>query len=199
MGNKWASTFNLRWILAILILGSLVLLTAVLWRQLENRPAEESLEILPKKVDLALGKLHYTQNEDGQSSWSLSADQAEYLRESGQARLDQVHLEIFRAGEFGKVTLDAGQGQLLQESQQLEVWDQVVVRTSRQERLVADRLHYDGVQRRLTADGQIELQTPRVELTGKGLQIELDQGRLLLKSGVRMLVHPAQQELNTRE
>ena len=194
MGNKWATLFNLRRVLGLLILCSVLVLTVVLWRYQSRRPAEEMLEMLPKKVDLALEKLHYTHNENGQRSWSLTADQAEYQRESGLALLDKVHLEVFHAGQFGEVTLDSGKGQLLQEQQLVEVWEHVVVNTSRQEQLLTERLHYDGVRHRLTTEEHILLKTPRMQLTGKGMQVDLDEGRLLVKSAVRMLIRPAQKE-----
>ena len=194
MGDKRASIFNLRRVLAILILGSVVVLAAVLWPYLAQQPPKEVLNALPKQIDLALEKLHYTQNENGQRSWSVVADQAEYQRDSSQALLKTVHVVLYQAGRFGEVTLDAGQGRLQQALQQIDVWDQVQVRTSNQEQLFTDRLHYDGKQRRLSTEEPIRLVSPQMELTGKGLQVDLAQGRLLVKSDVRVRLFPPGKE-----
>jgi len=177
--------FSPRRILALLILGSVAVLAVVLWQFLARQSPEDLLDALPKQVDLALDQLHYTQNEDGARSWTLSADKAEYQRDSGQALLDRVHLIFYRAGDFGEVTLDAGQGSLDQNQQQIEVWDRVTVRTGRQEQLLTERLHYDGRQQAINSEAPLRLVTPRMELTGVGFQVDLVQGRLLVKKAVR--------------
>lgn len=183
----------------MLILGSVAALAFVLWRYLAQQTPVELLEALPKQVDLALEKLHYTQNEDGRRSWTLTADQAEYQRDSGEALLQRVHLVLYRAGQFGEVTLDAGQGRLRQEQQQVEVFDQVVVRTDRQEQLQTKKLIFDGRRNRLTTDEKIRLLTPGLELTGAGLEVDLEQGRMLVKSQVRLLISPAGKDQGTHE
>lgn len=199
MGTRWAAIFNLRRVLAILILGSVLVLAIVLWRHLERQASEDILAALPKQVDLSLEKMHYTQNEDGQRRWTLSADKVEYQRDNSQALLEKVHLVLYRAGQFGEVILDAGQGRLEQAEQQIEVWDHVVIRTSRQEQLFTEKLHYDGRRQRLSTDEPIRLQTPQLKLTGKGLQVDLDQGRLLVKKDVRMQLFLAEKEHRTHE
>lgn len=199
MGTKWASIFNPRRVLAILILGSVVVLAVVLWRHLEQQAPEDILAALPKQVDLSLEKLHYTQNEEGQRRWTLMADKAEYQRDNSQALLEKVHLVLYRAGQFGEVTLDAERGRLEQAERQIDVWDHVVIKTSRQEQLFTEKLHYDGRLQRLSTDEPVRLQSPQLKLTGTGLQVDLDQGRLLVKKDVRMLIFPANKERKTHD
>lgn len=199
MGDKKGSIFNLRRVLAILILGSVAVLVLILWPYLAQQSPEEILDALPKQVDLSLKKLHYTQNEDGRRSWTLTADNAEYQRDNSQALLDKVHLVLYRAGQFGEVTLDADQGRLEQDRQQIQVWGQVVIRTSRREQLFIERLHYDGQQQQISSDESFRLLTPQMELTGKGLQIDLEQGRLWVKNEVRMQFSPAGKERKTHD
>jgi len=199
VGDKKGSIFNLRRVLAILILGSVAVLVLILWPYLAQQSPEEILDALPKQVDLSLKKLHYTQNEDGRRSWTLTADNAEYQRDNSQALLDKVHLVLYRAGQFGEVTLDADQGRLEQDRQQIQVWGQVVIRTSRREQLFIERLHYDGQQQQISSDESFRLLTPQMELTGKGLQIDLEQGRLWVKNEVRMQFSPAGKERKTHD
>lgn len=185
---------NLRRVLAASILLAVAALGIMLWRHLQQQSPEELLKALPKQVDLSLEELHYTQNEAGKRSWTLDADKAEYQRDNSRALLDAVHLTLFEAGRFGDIQLQAQHGLLKQEERQVEVWDQVRVSSARGEQLLTERLHYDDQQRRLTTDEPIRFSSPRMELTGTGMQIDIDTGRLLVKNDVWMLLLPAEKE-----
>ncbi len=184
--------FNLRRVLAAVILLAVCALAGYLWYQVRQQSPEEILAALPKQVDLSLEELHYTHNEDGKRSWTLDADKAEYQRDNSQALLDKVHLTLYEAGDFGEIELQAEHGQLQQAEQRVEVWEQVKVRTARGERLFTERLHYDGQARRITTAEPIRLFSPRMDLTGTGLLVDLEAGRMLVEKDVWMLLLPAE-------
>ena len=186
--------FNLRRLLALLILICVVVLTTVIYRHLQQRSPEEILSMLPEDIDLALEDLHYTQNEDGQRSWTLDADKAEYQRDSSLAKLEVVKLLFYDAGQFGDLSLHANQGQLAQETSQVDVWGNVILTTGRGDQLFTERLHYDDQVRQLSTEDPIRFLSPQLELTGTGLQIDIDQGRMLVKKDVLMLLYPAKIE-----
>lgn len=186
--------FSLRRLLIFLILISVVTLGFVVWRHLQQPSPEEIFSMLPEEIDLALEDLHYTQNEDGRRRWTLDADKAEYQRDSSQAKLENVHLLFYEMGQFGNIELQADQGQLEQEMRQVDVWGNVIVTTERGEQLFTERLHYDDQLRRLSTEDPIRFFSSQLELTGIGLQIDIDQGRLLVKENVRMLLNPAGME-----
>ena len=186
--------FNLRRVLAILILLSVLVLGLFIWRHLQQQSPVEILEALPEQVDLALDKLHYTQNEEGRRSWTLDAEKAEYRRDNNQAVLDKVHLTLFDDGEFGEVTLSAEHGLLEQETRQVEIWGQVIVATARGERLLTERIYYDGREKLLKSDDAVRLVNSRMELKGTGLQVDLVRGTLRLEKDVWMLLLPEERK-----
>ncbi len=186
--------FKLRRMLAVLIIAAVTALVASLWWHLKQQSAVELLQALPDQVDLALEELHYTQNEDGRRRWTLDADKAEYLRDQSHAELENLSLVLFEAGQFKEVKLTAKHGTLEQADRQVEVWEQVVVTSERGEQLFTERLHYDGKQRVLRTKEPIRLVTPRMELTGVGLQADLVNDRILVEKDVWMLLIPAERE-----
>lgn len=188
--------FNLRRLLAVLILIVVLALGIVIWRHLQQQDPLEILDALPAQVDLSLEKLHYTQNEDGKRSWTLDADKAEYRREEGQAVLEAVHLILYEAGQFGEVKLTADHGLLEQEEQQIEIWGNVVVVTAKADRIYTERLRYDGQQKLLKSAEKVHLINPRMELTGTGLRADLQLGQMRLEKNVWMLL--LSQERNTQ-
>ncbi|MBE9486063.1 MAG: LPS export ABC transporter periplasmic protein LptC [Chloroflexi bacterium] len=190
---------NLRRLLAILILIAVLFLGTVIWRHLQQQRPEDLLKALPKQIDLALEQLHYTQIEEGRRRWTLDADKAEYQRQQGQVSLKTVQLTLFEAGRLGQVRLQADQGLLDQEERQVEVWGNVIIKTERGEQLYTERLHYDDQQRRLHTDEPVRLLSERMELTGIGMQIDLEQEQLLIKKDVWMLLLPAEREMKPDE
>lgn len=120
--------FNLRRLLALLIVISIVALTTVIYRHLQQQSPEEFLNMLPEDVDLALENLHYTQNEEGQRRWTLDANKAEYQRDSSLATLDSVKLLFYATEQFGNIHLRADQGQLEQDERQVDVWGNVILK-----------------------------------------------------------------------
>ena len=183
--------FNLRRLLALLIIISVIALTTVIYRHLQQQSPEEILSMLPENIDLALDDLHYTQSEDGQRRWTLDADKAEYQRDSSLATLDAVKLLFYDTGEFGNLTLQADQGELAQETSQVDVWGNVILTAERGDQLFTERLHYDDKVRQLSTADSFRFLSSQLELTGIGLQIDIDQGRMMVKDKVWMLLYPA--------
>lgn len=186
--------FNLRRLLAGLILIVTLALGVAIWRHIQQQSPLEILEALPEQIDLALEKLHYTQNEEGSRSWTLDANKAEYRRASGQALLESVSLTLYDAGAAGEIKLSAEHGSFEQEKQQIEVWGNVVVVTARDEALYTERLRYDGQSRQLHTEDPVHLVSPRMELKGTGLQADVELGHLLVKKNVWMLLLPAERK-----
>ncbi len=186
--------FNFRRLLAVLILLSSVVLTTVIYRHLQQQSPKEILSMLPENIDLAVADLHYTQNEEGLRRWTLDADTAEYDRDSGLATLTVVRLLFYEAGQFGDVNLKADQGQLEQETRQVDVWGNVTVETENGEQLFTERLHYDDQTRQLSTEDPIKFLSADIELTGTGLKVDIDQGHMLVKENVRMILYPAGRE-----
>ncbi len=185
---------NIRRILAVVILVSIVVLTVVISRHLQQKKPEELFAMLAENVDLALEDLHYTQNENGKRLWTLDADKAEYLRDSNLAKLEAVKLLFYDRGEFGDVHLTADQGEMEQDSRQVDLVGHVVVTTGRGDRLTSHSLHYDDQKRRITTDDPVEIISEQAKLTGTGLQIDIDLERMVVKQRVRVILYPAATE-----
>lgn len=188
---------NLKRLLALLIVLSVTALFFVLRQGLIERTPEEIVAMLPADVNLALEQLHYTQNEDGQRRWSVDAEAARYLKENSRAELERVRFYYYQAGTFGDLELTAKQGLLDQTGRTIDVWDDVVV-TSEQGRLFSEALHYDDQQRILSSDQPVRILTPRLDLTGIGLRVDLDEQTMVVEDQVRLLYETADEVKNDK-
>jgi len=185
---------NVRRVLALIILLAVVLLSLVVWRHVQQKPAQEIFKTLPQEIDLALDNLNYTETQDGRKRWTLVADRAEYLRSSNLVRLNPVQLTFYEAGAFGDLSLTADHGELQEDTRQVDVWGDVVVVGEGGERLQTESLRYHDQQRRLSTTAPIHYTAPRIELTGVGLQVDLEKSTLLVEKDVRMLLLPETKE-----
>jgi LPS export ABC transporter protein LptC len=182
--------FSLKRILGVLILMSIIALGIVVLKHQLQRSPEQLIELLPKDVDLALQDLHYTQNEDGRRSWTLDAEKAEYLKDQSTAYLETVRLVYYQTKSFGDVHLQADQGELYQQAGELDVWGNVVLTSANQQQFFTEQLHYSDEKRQLSTDSDVRIVTPRLQLTGTGMQIDVDRGYLLVKKQVRATILP---------
>ena len=185
---------NFRRFLAVVILLSVAALAVVIYRHVEQQSPEELLTMLPENVDLSLDDLHYTQNEDGRRIWTLDADKAEYLRDTDLAKLESVKVLFYKQGEFGDIALIADRGELQQQTRQIYLRGNVVVTTGRGDRLLTDTLHYDDQNRRLTTEDPVEMISEQAKVTGIGLRIDVDKGRMVVKKNVHAFLYPATTE-----
>ncbi len=186
--------FNLRRVLAVAIIISVVVLTTVIYQHLQHQNPEDILDLLPDNIDLALQDLHYTQSEDGKKSWTLDASKAEYLRDSSLVKLDTVKLKFYNAGDFGEVEVKADNGELLQDTNQIDIWGDVVITTALGEQMFTERLHYDDSVKKITTAEDVRFVTSQVDMSGKGMEVDIDAGRFLLKKQVHAILYPAGRE-----
>lgn len=177
-------------ILAVLIVISVVALAVVIGRHVSERSAPDIVEALPDNVDIALTDLHYSNNENGVQRWVLDADRAEYQRQEGVVSIANIRLKFFESAAFSEVFLVADSGTFDQKHNEIELWGNVVVTTDRNDKLTLDRLHYREATRQLDSDGPVDYRSDRLVLTGKGLDLDLERGYLLVKEDVHTTLLP---------
>lgn len=181
---------SLRNLLALLILLSVAALTVVLFFNLPGKRVEDLLDVLPKQVDLALEKIHYTHTEGGRRRWTLDADSADYQREAGLASLQNVEMVLFDVGRFSEVKMMADEGRFDQQQGWVDIWGNVEIVTDRDEHFYTERLRYDQVSRQVSSDDAIRVVSPQLELSGKGLRLDLQAGQVSILQDVRAQFKP---------
>jgi LPS export ABC transporter protein LptC len=154
----------------------------------------EIIEKLPENVDIGLDRVHYSQNEDGVESWVLDADRAAYQRKEEELALTGVELTFFNAGSFGDVTLTAAGGIMRQQRKLIDLQGDVRIVTTTGEQYQSETLQYDYARKLATTDSPVRMQGRQLELTGKGMTLDLAQGKLRVSGNVHALFDERQSE-----
>jgi len=170
------------------VLGGLILLLALLLAvytagRLLDGPVEQVVDLARPEADLAMQTIHYTETRNGERVWSLQADSAAHDLESGQARVEAIHMTVYDRRN-GDIRIDAQRGELDLQQRRVRLRGEVVVTTASGQVLHADDLLFSDLKRTVTTDGPVTVDGPGYSVSGVGLVYEIDTRRLQLRSQV---------------
>lgn len=180
-------------LVGVAILLVMVVLGVLLFsRSFDGDLLPELIEKLPENVDLGLDRVHYSQSENGIESWVLDADRAAYQRKEEELALTGVELTFFSTGRFGDVKLNAAGGILRQQQKLIDLQGDVRIVTATGEQFLSETLQYDYARRLATTDDLISMRSRQLNLTGKGMDLDLGRGTLKIRENVHALFNERQ-------
>lgn len=165
---------TLRNALGFIILLMVLSLVLTVIRNFRGGTPEEILEALPKNVDLALKKVDYTDTRDGIRRWRLIADSADYNVKSGSTVVQNVFMTFYDEQGVEGGTLTALSGETQTDKKMVRVYGDVVIKSSRGYTFCTDQLNYSDVTRMISTDSPVHIVSSQMELTGRGLQLNVD-------------------------
>ncbi|WP_432821092.1 LPS export ABC transporter periplasmic protein LptC [Trichloromonas sp.] len=170
-----------------IVLMALSLAVTVLWNFRGEAP-EEILQVLPGNVDLALKKIDYTETRDGVRRWNLVADSADYNVKSGTTIVQNVFMTFFDEKGVEAGTLIAKNGETQSDNKKVSVQGDVVVKSSRGYAFYAEQLDYSDATRMISTESPVRIVSSRMELTGRGLRLNVDTQAYRVSSDVKARV-----------
>jgi len=182
---------NIRNILAFVILVLAGTLTVTVIRNFQGPSPDEALEALPRNIDLSMKEIRYTETSDGNRRWMLVADSAAHSMGEGVTRIENINMVFFDRRGNEDVILTARSGSFQVDSRQVEVHGDVVVKSPRGFVLYTEHLTYGEADRMIHTSDPVRMVSEGMELTGKGLRLNVDNHTLELLSSVRARIEAA--------
>lgn len=179
---------NIRNLLAVVILVLAGALTVTVIRNFQGASPEEALEALPRNIDLSLKEIRYTETSDGRRRWMLVADSAAHSVGEGLTRIENIRMTFYDRQDAEDVILTARSGTFRVESREVEVHGDVVVKSPRGFALYTEHLTYGEADRVIRTAAPVRMVSDRMELTGKGMRLNVVDHTLELLSDVRARV-----------
>lgn len=167
---------------AIVLIAS-VILSALIFRKRVFEHPEGLLAYVADGADLELKSVHFTENTPEGKLWELTANTAQYFKEKKYALLDKVHL-LFFDKERGTMTLTSEKGKLFVESNDIEVFDNVILTSLDGYVLLTDSLHYNAKERKVFTKAPVFVEGPGIKLRGVGLNLDIETERMRLLKDV---------------
>ncbi|OGL69679.1 MAG: LPS export ABC transporter periplasmic protein LptC [Candidatus Tectomicrobia bacterium RIFCSPLOWO2_12_FULL_69_37] len=145
------------------------------------------ISVLGTDADLRIDKAHMVQNHKGRMDWEMWADTALVYRKKDETHLQTLRMRLYsREGKPTDVT--AERGVMGNQSRNVTLTGNVLIRTSDGITMRTDSLHYNPKEHRVLTDSPIVLQGQTFRLTGVGLNGNTEEGRYVLREKVRATI-----------
>ena len=144
---------------------------SLLRAHLLKRP-ELLLEEAARRVDLSLNDIDYTQISDGRKQWTLKAKQVKFEQAKETFTLKEIRVTVYRpSGQELKIKGDLG----LYNRKEAWIKIQGSARLSSDNgfQLRSDSFLYRLEKQELTSPDPVALSGPGLEITGRGIQIDV--------------------------
>jgi len=170
--------FQGRSLIILGILGLVGLTVGGLWWYFTPAPPSPPPVTAPEKK-AQMESLSLTEIEQGDKRWLLNAAKAEYLGGRHEIRIQDIHLEFYGPDQE-IIYLRAQEGLVNTKDRDLALKGGVTLKRG-EFTIRTPEVRYLAKERALVAPEDIVLEGPRTKVSGKGLSIDLNKKRLVLK------------------
>ena len=193
-GWEVKSMKNLRFLLGVIIVGSLCLVAIMTWRTLP--PPQGKKDPVKEPViaaDLQLNRVKYTETREGIKEWELEAASVRYFEDENTLFFEQVKATFFGKNQETYV-LVGKRGKINTQTKALEVFDGVKLDSSDGYQMQTQSLKYQAERRELMTSDPVEMSGPQLRVQGTGLIVELNRQRMkVLKKVTTTFFHSPQE------
>lgn len=172
--------------IAIVSLVILIAIAAIIKTNV-NKP-KNLLKVLQESVDLQIKGFVYTEVGEANAKWEVKADTATYNKKQNLAVLEKVQIKLTTSD--GKVfTMSADKGQMLTDKKNIEIKGNVVITSDNDDRFSTDHLNYNDAEKKFYTDAPVTMENKRMKLTGTGLTLSINNGKLSIPSMVKAKIN----------
>ena len=166
---------KIRQLLAIVIvLASLALAAAIALKTFRGMRSGPILPGLPKNIDVALQKIHYTETKNGEKKWDLLADRAEFDKTRDVIRLSNVRLDVAMSGKLKNIVLTSAQADYHTGTKNVELSGGVIAKSSSGMKFTTDKVAYISSRSLLRTADRVEFADGNLKVEGVGMELMVD-------------------------
>jgi LPS export ABC transporter protein LptC len=167
--------------LIILIVVATVIKTNV------NKP-KNLLKVFQDSVDLQIKGFVYTEVGEANAKWEVKAETATYNKKQNIVALDMVKIKLTTSD--GKVfMMSADKGTMFTKEKNIEIKGNVVITSADGDRFSTDHINYSDAQKKFYTDAPVTMESARMKLTGKGMTLFMNDGKLNIPSMVKAKIN----------
>ena len=182
---------NIRRFLAIAaVLASLLVIATIAFRMQKGDAPKPGVAKLPVQVDVALQKVHYTETWQGVKRWDLSADRAEYNKQTDLTSLTGVRLLIAGDQAGGDMQVTADRADYQNGKRDVTLIGNVRGKSSKGISFSTSRVTYVAARSQLETSEPVRFTEAGLELEGVGMEFHTQTRRVRLLKDVRAVYRP---------
>jgi LPS export ABC transporter protein LptC len=180
--------------LRIFILSLICLVAGVLLLTFQGsrRGEEEGPPPLETRADLTSKNIRLVGEGSGLKQWELRAREARHFQGGKMTVLDGIEAAFF-IERGGVIRLKGDWGRILHRTKDIELQGNIVIFTADGYQLTTDGLQYVDRTRQIQSSHRVDIAGNGLEITGKGMSIDLVTGKLSMGGRVETVVSKALQ------
>ncbi len=148
--------------------------------------SESVPEFVEPDATLSVGKIQQTATRDGKKEWSLEANSAHYIKNMNQMVLKDLTVTFFLK-DNSEVTLEADQGVMATDSNDIEVSGNVMVNNN-EYKLLTEKLNYAHQRRVLYSTVPVAISGTSTQIVADSISYDLNSKKLTLEGSVEATI-----------
>ena len=182
---------NIRRFLAIAAaLASILLVATIAFRMQKEASPKLAVRKLPVQVDVSLQKVHFTEVRQGVKRWDLTAERAEYNKETDTSSLSGVKLVIAGGEKLGELQLSAERADYRNATKDIILSGNVKGEGSKGTRFSTSRMTYVAARSMLQTSERVSFSDAELELEGVGMEFQTQTRKVRLLKDVSAVYRP---------
>ena len=144
------------------------------------------LSILPENKDVCLSRIHHVATRDGVKEWTLDAESAEYDKGEKKTVFKDILATFFL--EDGKtVSLNSQEGILLTDTQDMEIWGNVVAQSGSYH-LSTEKLLYEHKTKTISTETPVAIKGNGMKISGNSMTFNLQTEQVVVSGSVKAVL-----------
>jgi LPS export ABC transporter protein LptC len=165
-------------------------LFAIQWGR---RGEEEGPPPVKMEADLTSKNIHLVGDKSGLKGWELEAKEARHFLGGKMTVLEGIEA-VFYIEKGGAIRLTGDRGKILHRTRDIELQGNIVISNADGYQMRTEGLQYDDGKRKIGSSQRVDIAGRGLEITGKGMSIDLVTGRLTMGGGVETVLSESLRE-----
>lgn len=179
-----------RFLVIVASVAALGVVGTIVYRMHQERVPSRKVPKLPLKVDVSLQRVHFTETKQGVKRWDLSANRAEYNRESDSTALLGVRLVVAGSSSTGDLQVTADRADYRNSTRDVVLSGNVLGRSASGIEFSTPRVTYVAARSQLETDQPVRFRDGGLQLAGTGMEFQTQTRRVKLMKDVSAVYRP---------
>lgn len=171
-------------------LASVFVIATIVFRMQQESSPKLAIRKLPVQVDVSLQKVHFTEVRQGVKRWDLTAERAEYNKETDTTSLSGVRLVIAGGEQVGELRVMADRADYRNSTKDVTLSGNVQGEGSKGLSFSTSRMTYVAARSRLETAERVRFSDAELELEGVGMQFQTQTRNVRLLKDVSAVYRP---------
>jgi len=182
---------NIRRFLVILAsITALFVVATITFRMHQGGAPARKVPKLPLKVDVSLQRVHYTETRLGVKRWDLSAERAEYNKDTDSTTLSGVRLVVSGKAPTGDLQITADRADYHNRTRDVLLSGKVRGSSGSGMEFSSTRVTYFAAREQLVTSEPVSFKDGGLLLEGVGMEFQTQTRRLRLMKDVSAVYQP---------